>query len=65
MRGIPMEHSDGERSSNVNKQGASPKKDTVISTETLYNWKKNTAIEIEYLVKDKQSFYNLYLRNSN
>ena len=37
----------------------------LISKSTIFTWRKNTVQEIEYLVKDKEGFYKLYLRNLN
>ena len=39
--------------------------DELLSEETLYTWKKKAAIEIQFLVKTKKEFYELYLRNLN
>ena len=65
MSGIPLEQNDDGKSSNMNKDNSNKKSHELISKRTLYNWKKMTAIEIQYMVKDKESFYHLYLRNSN
>jgi len=39
--------------------------DELLSEETLYTWRKKAAIEIQYLIKTKKEFYELYLRNLN
>ncbi len=36
-----------------------------LTEETLYNWRKRTAIEIQFLAKTREEFYDLYLRNVN
>ncbi len=39
--------------------------DELLSEKTLYTWRKKAAIEIQFLVKTKKEFYELYLRNRN
>jgi hypothetical protein len=65
MKGIPMEQNDRNQPSHSSKNKSDNSDAEFISKDTLYSWKKNTAIEIQYLVKDKKAFYNLYLRNVN
>ncbi len=36
-----------------------------LTSETLYRWRKRTAIEIQFLTRTREEFYDLYLRNVN
>jgi len=36
-----------------------------LTEKTLYNWRKKTAIEIQFFTRTKKEFYELYLRNLN
>ena len=35
------------------------------SSNTLFTWRKNSAMEIEYFIKTRRDFYNFFLRNQN
>ncbi len=63
MKGIPIENNGGKKKPEDNGKGRIGKE--LISKNTIFTWRKNTAQEIEYLVKDKEGFYKLYLRNMN
>jgi hypothetical protein len=39
--------------------------DEWLTDETLYKWRKRTAIEIQFLTRNRKEFYDLYLRNVN
>jgi hypothetical protein len=63
MKGTPIENSGyGKKSNGKDKHRQS---NEFISRNTIFTWRKNMAQEIEYLVRDKDGFYNLYLRNVN
>lgn len=63
MNGIPIENNGGNKKPKSDENSNNAKE--LISRNTIFTWRKNTAQEIEYLVKDKQGFYKLYLRNLN
>jgi hypothetical protein len=64
MKGNPIDHGDRENNSG-RKSRKKREPDELISTNTIFTWRKNMAQEIQYLVKDKEGFYKLYLRNTN
>ncbi len=39
--------------------------DEWLTEETLYKWRKKTAIEIQFLTRTREEFYKLFLRNVN
>lgn len=62
MKGKPIKRNGKKDSKNIHED---PSFDTFLDKKTLYGWRKNTANEIQFKLKNKMDFIHFFTKNRN
>ena len=62
MKGKPIKRNGEKDRKNLREDAAF---DSFLNRKTLYGWRKNTANEIQFKLKNKMDFIQFFIKNQN